>query len=155
MNELRAALVVYTPNDDVLVCHPLGFKKSPGQYDLPKGHVENNESLKAAAVRECREETGLLFSESDLSDHFIKFNYIGDELIVFFLKKPVNIDKDKLRCLSKITNDCPQKWKVGLPEINGYYLVNYHSLSDWLFSSYSDEFFDFVESFFNGDLDEE
>lgn len=154
MNEQRAALVVHTFDENVLICHPLGFKRKPGQYDLPKGHAESSESLKATAVRECGEETGLLFNESDLSDHFIKFSYAGDELTVFFLKTPVNIVEDKLRCLSKITDDCLQKWKVGLPEIDGYRLVNYHNLSDWLFSTYSDDFFDFVESFFSRDLDE-
>ena len=32
---------------------------TPGRWVLPKGHVEENESLRSAAIREVREETGI------------------------------------------------------------------------------------------------
>lgn len=38
-----------------------------GNYGLPGGHVELGESIAQAAVRECREEIGVLIKESSLS----------------------------------------------------------------------------------------
>lgn len=35
------------------------LKKSNGEYDIPKGHIEKGESSEQAAVREIREETGI------------------------------------------------------------------------------------------------
>jgi len=36
----------------------LVLRKPNGKWDLPKGHVEDNETFLAGAVRECLEETG-------------------------------------------------------------------------------------------------
>lgn len=148
MNKRRAALVVYTPKKEVLICHPLGYSTHPGKWDLPKGHAEEGEDLATAALRECGEETGLKFESADLSDHSVTVTYIGDTMTVFFVGQPVDIDIGKLKCFSLIGKDCKQKWKVGLPEIDKYELVPYQNLSDWLFSSYCDDFYDFVLDFF-------
>ena len=40
--------------------------RRPGQWDLPGGRVEDGELLEDGAVRECREETGLLVRPEDL-----------------------------------------------------------------------------------------
>ncbi len=39
-----------------------------GFWSFPKGHPEGNETPKAAAIREAYEETGIVLSESELSE---------------------------------------------------------------------------------------
>lgn len=56
--QISAGGVIYRPAGDMtMVC----LIKTPpqGDWQLPKGLVEENESLEATAVREVREETGL------------------------------------------------------------------------------------------------
>ena len=38
-----------------------------GKYGLPGGHIEEQETVRQTAVRECREEIGIEIEESDLS----------------------------------------------------------------------------------------
>ena len=43
-----------------LVAHPGGpYFKNVQKYGFPKGHIENGEYVKDAAIREFKEETGL------------------------------------------------------------------------------------------------
>jgi len=56
--ELSAGGVLYRRSaDDTL--EVLLIRDSYGNWGFPKGHVEANESLQEAAIRECEEETGL------------------------------------------------------------------------------------------------
>lgn len=55
--ELSSGGVIYRHKSDVL--EVLLIKDSYGNWGFPKGHVEADESLAEAALRECREETGL------------------------------------------------------------------------------------------------
>lgn len=50
-----------------------------GRYDVPGGRIDSGESLNDALVREVREETGLLFEQSELVDVHDTFNQKGDE----------------------------------------------------------------------------
>lgn len=52
-----------------------------GYYDFPSGHVEHGESFAEAAIRELREETGLVTSESDMSLCHINQNYLDQPYI--------------------------------------------------------------------------
>jgi 8-oxo-dGTP pyrophosphatase MutT (NUDIX family) len=40
-------------------------RRSPGEWVLPKGHIEDDESAEEAAVREVREETGVVAKVGD------------------------------------------------------------------------------------------
>lgn len=51
-----------------------------GRYDVPGGRIDSGESLNDALVREVREETGLLFEQSELVDVHDTFNQKGDEV---------------------------------------------------------------------------
>jgi bis(5'-nucleosidyl)-tetraphosphatase len=42
----------------------------PKRYDLPKGHMEHNEDELSCALRELREETGILASDLDIDTNF-------------------------------------------------------------------------------------
>jgi len=47
------------------------YKKERDEWLLPKGHVNENEEIEAAAIREIQEETGyhsIAFSDKDISD---------------------------------------------------------------------------------------
>jgi len=55
--ELSSGGVIYRRRSDVL--EVLLIKDSYGNWGFPKGHVEADESLAEAALRECQEETGL------------------------------------------------------------------------------------------------
>lgn len=54
---LASGLIIIQDNK-ILLIKPKGSKKR-GSYSIPKGHVDQGESLLAAAKRETEEETGL------------------------------------------------------------------------------------------------
>lgn len=134
----RAGVVLYNDRLEVLVCHPFGKTCKPHGYDLPKGHVDDDDSnMLAAAIRECEEETGLQLDEEDFGESVL-FSYgENGHMKVFFLKKPMEINLDELHCDSLIDSSCKQKWKVGKPENDGFKLVPFEDLSLWLYNAYS------------------
>jgi len=69
--ELTAGLAVIQEGS-ILLVHPKGTKWY-GTYSIPKGHVEEGESLLEAAIRETREETGITIDKNDLIDPEPKF----------------------------------------------------------------------------------
>jgi predicted NUDIX family NTP pyrophosphohydrolase len=64
-NKISAGLLMYRVRDgqlEVFLAHPGGplFRnKDEGHWSIPKGEVESDEDLLAAAIREFEEETGL------------------------------------------------------------------------------------------------
>jgi len=59
-------------------------------WGLPKGHVEEEESLEQCAIRETLEETGISLREQDLLRSFSIFNGDG----IYFLVNGSNLDYD-------------------------------------------------------------
>jgi len=70
--KISAGLMMYRWNEDVLeilLGHPGGplyTKKDQGYWGIPKGHVEPNETILDAALREFDEETGLNICRENL-----------------------------------------------------------------------------------------
>lgn len=70
--KVSAGLMMYRWNKgslEVLLAHPGGplySSKDHGCWSIPKGHVERNETIPAAALREFTEETGLNFNGQKL-----------------------------------------------------------------------------------------
>jgi predicted NUDIX family NTP pyrophosphohydrolase len=64
-SKTSAGLLMYRVRDhvlEVLLAHPGGpffQNKDDGHWSIPKGEVESDEELQAAAIREFREETGI------------------------------------------------------------------------------------------------
>lgn len=78
MKELSCGIIIRIKGQDkLLACHTTGRKLEPGNWDIPKGHIEENDASYAhAACRELYEETGIEISPRDprLKDHG-RFNY--------------------------------------------------------------------------------
>lgn len=53
--------------------------RRPGQWDIPGGTVEENETLEMAAIRECKEEVGINLKELDLKLFFTDRDIFNQE----------------------------------------------------------------------------
>ena len=77
-----------------------GFKD--GQWSVPAGRANHNETLRQSAIREIKEEVGLLINQHNLIQPLVMHYHgeRGERLYVFFACKqwegvPQNIEKDK------------------------------------------------------------
>ena len=72
-----------------------------GQYSVPAGHLDGDETVAAAGVREAREELGVEIEESQLAFSSVMHRHEGDERVDFFMEarewrgEPVNAEPDK------------------------------------------------------------
>ncbi len=81
MQEVSAGILVYRKNKltntiEILLGKnggPAWSNRNHGAWNIPKGHVEANENLLSAAIREFTEETNLTLPEEKLSN----MTYIG------------------------------------------------------------------------------
>ena len=76
-----------------------GYKD--GFYSVPAGHLDGNEPVRQAAVRETREEVGLVIQPEDVAFAGVFHRREGDERIDFFVNvrqwegEPVNAEPHK------------------------------------------------------------
>lgn len=100
---IKSAGLVLIYDNKILLVHPTGAKWY-GTYSIPKGHVEKEENIWEAALRETKEEIGV-----DINDdiNVIDKGYIdykNDDIVykriyyfVIKLNQPIIIDKSKLQ----------------------------------------------------------
>lgn len=74
---ITAHILIFQGDSILLVRHNESAGHVTGTYGIPGGHVEENESLKQAAVGEFEEETGLIVQENELSS-FPRSEYTAD-----------------------------------------------------------------------------
>lgn len=86
--------IIITDTRSYLICHPTMSK----WWDIPKGKQEPNETFGMSAVRELKEETGILVDVNDLS--FLgKFDYKSDkQLALFYYQVDIMFDISKMFC---------------------------------------------------------
>lgn len=60
-----------------------GFRD--GEYSVPAGHLDGNETVMAAAVREAGEETGVRIDAEDIVFSSVMHRNEGDERVDFFV----------------------------------------------------------------------
>lgn len=72
--------------DSVLLLRRFKTGFNDGEYGLPGGHLNGNEGIKQAAIRECREEIGVEIEPDDLKVVGVAHHFSQtQEGIVFFL----------------------------------------------------------------------
>lgn len=102
--EISAGLLI-VQNNKILLAHPT---KAPwyGTYTIPKGKVENGETLLDAALRETKEEIGVDIDKKDIENinNPKTIEYINEKgktykILKYFVVNPsqeIKIDKSKL-----------------------------------------------------------
>lgn len=92
LDEVSGGILVYrdeNPRKYLLLHYPAGH------WDYPKGHVEESETEKEAAIRELEEETGISEDEIELEEDFretIDYLYrkrgeLSHKRVIFFMGK--------------------------------------------------------------------
>jgi 8-oxo-dGTP pyrophosphatase MutT (NUDIX family) len=73
-------------------------KEVPGEWLLPKGHIENGENTPEAAVREVREETGIVAGTDGLAGTD-RFTFNREKILVhyFLMKRLAATKRDEAR----------------------------------------------------------
>ena len=72
-----------------------------GEYSVPAGHLDGNETVMAAAAREAGEETGVQIEADEIAFSSVMHRNEGDERVDFFVHvrkwhgEPVNAETDK------------------------------------------------------------
>lgn len=91
-------------------------------FDIPKGGMEDGEEPIDSAIRECVEETSLLFKKEDLTD-LGEFSYNKEKRIHLFSTnvKKDSIVFDNLKCESFFEHFLTKKM---VPEVDGFLWVD-------------------------------
>ena len=82
---LVAVHVFLLRDGNVLLLRRFNTGFADGRYSVPAGHLDGNESVVAAAIREAREEVGVVLQPADLTVVGVMHRREGDERIDFFL----------------------------------------------------------------------
>ena len=86
-----------------------------GEYSVPAGHLDGNETVMAAAGREAGEEIGVKIEAAEIAFSSVLHRNEGDERVDFFMHvhkwrgEPVNAEPDKCdELLWTEVNDLPE-----------------------------------------------
>lgn len=99
--EISAGILVFRETErgrEYLLLHYPSFKKGKDYWEFPKGHLEENEKIEEAALREVKEETGLEIKElipgfkKQIKYFFKKDNKLTFKIVYYFLAKTENSD---------------------------------------------------------------
>ena len=87
MKQEKSCGAIVVDNGKVLL-----IKHVLGHWDLPKGHVENNETETETAIRELKEETNIDIEISDKFRYTIEYSPEEDvwKEVVYFIAKPTS-----------------------------------------------------------------
>lgn len=75
----------------------IGHVTGNSHYDIFKGRTEAGESLLQTAIRECREESSLIFSGSEML-YLGTFNYTPKKDLALFLARKDDVVAEDLYC---------------------------------------------------------
>ena len=126
MKVVSAGIIIKCPSG-ILMTHPNEKPFKEGNFDIPKGHVEEGEDYFETCARELKEETGIDIKElSKEASHPIKdeglFPYIKKkDLYLFSVELPNDIDVGELKCTSLFKSNRTGEM---IPECDWYILSN-------------------------------
>lgn len=107
-------IIIVNEYEQIFMGHSTGNKF----YDIPKGGMEEGEEPIDAAIRECIEETSLVFKGENLID-LGEFSYNKEKRIHLFLTsvKKADIKFEELKCESYFEHFMTKK---SVPEVDGF-----------------------------------
>lgn len=109
LERFRAPVAVhlfFLRDDSILLLRRAGTGYQDGNYSVPAGHLEGNESVTAAAIREAREETGIELEAREVQHALVMHRREEEERVDFFLAvrhwtgEPANCEPQKCDDLS-------------------------------------------------------
>ena len=80
--------LLFFREDQILLLRRFNTGYRDGQYSVPAGHLDGNETVRAAAVREAEEETGVQIEASDILFSSVMHRTEDDERVDFFVHIP-------------------------------------------------------------------
>jgi 8-oxo-dGTP diphosphatase len=93
--------LLFFREDQVLLLRRFNTGYADGQYSVPAGHLDGDETVIAAAAREALEETGLRLEPEELVFSSVMHRIDGEERVDFFIRvrswdgEPENTEPDK------------------------------------------------------------
>ena len=105
-NRVRATFPVtvhllFLRENQILMLRRFNTGYRDGEYSVPAGHLDGNETVIAAAAREAEEETGVQIDTGDILFSGVMHRNENDEQVDFFVRiakwngEPVNAEPDK------------------------------------------------------------
>ncbi len=97
----EAHIFLTNDNNEILLLRRLNTGYEDGNYSVIAGHIDGNEEVKAAAIREAKEETGIEIQPSDIEVVGVMHRKSDSERVSFFLAASrwtgdiVNAEPDK------------------------------------------------------------
>ena len=139
--KITCAVVIIDKCGAILGCHPTTH---PNVYDFPKGCAGFAETDIDAAVRELREETGIVYGDEEKSQ-FIDcgiYPHLKDKNIHIFIHKVDKLPElDNLKCTSYFDLNGEQT-----PEVDGYAVIGKEHRD--LFMKCLQNKFEIIDNFF-------
>lgn len=119
--------IIVKVKDKYLICRSTFSKDRKGRevWGFPKGKINQGETEEEAALRETKEETGLIFKREDIV-FFHKYS-TNKKNFVFFVAKKDKIDLTKLHCSTNVEGR-------NYPENDKFLLVKKEDLGKYIFN---------------------
>jgi 8-oxo-dGTP pyrophosphatase MutT (NUDIX family) len=145
----RAGLIIHD-RLNLLACKPTPSSRWPNpKLDIPKGHIQQGEHSINAAIRECHEETNILFERWKLNRP-MQFVMDGEPLYLWEVRLTELPPIEMLSCASTFVDDATGQRH---PEMAGYkYIPLFDAKRNGAFSVFQDRLRSCIEAYFSDDI---
>jgi len=129
---IPSVYLILIKDDKILLSRRSGTDYFNGSYSLPAGHLDGNETLKQAMIRETKEEIGILLDSGDLElVHAMNRRIPNNERVDFFFTakswqgEPKIMEPEKCSNLSWFElNNLPDNIIPYIKEAIGFFINN-------------------------------